>query len=113
MKIRWEKIRPIFDTGIKLAGMAVAGTAIVVVNRLLRSPDDFENWLKTASDEELEDGYEERRLEWLKNSHGDRTPEMRRIDDEMVRRMNETYRREHPDAQPRHREHGWYLPNDD
>ena len=29
------------------------------------------------------------------------------IDKEMVRRANERYEREHPDAKPRHREHGW------
>ncbi len=26
----------------------------------------FESWLEAASDEELADGYEERRLDWLK-----------------------------------------------
>lgn len=30
------------------------------------SNDDYETWLKTASHKELDDGYEERRLEWLK-----------------------------------------------
>lgn len=73
----------------------------------------FENWLETASDEELAKGYEERRLDWLKKGGGDKTPEMRRIDNEMVRRSNEKYEKEHPNAKPRHREHGRYLPNDD
>jgi hypothetical protein len=71
-----------------------------------------ENWLEMASYEELADGYEKRRLEWLKNGGGDRTYEMNRINDEMVRRSNEKYEKEHPNAESRHREHGRYLPND-
>ncbi|MDD9271495.1 hypothetical protein ACFPES_31115 [Paenibacillus sp. GCM10023248] len=73
----------------------------------------FENLLDTASDEELADEYETRRLEWLKDGGGDRTNEMERLNDEMVRRSNEKYEKEHPNAKARHREHGWYLSNDD
>lgn len=73
----------------------------------------FEIWLETASDEQLEMGYEERRLNWLKNGSGYKTPEMQKIGNEMVRRSNERYEKEYPNAKPRHREHGWYLPNDD
>jgi hypothetical protein len=73
---------------------------------------DLEIWFETASDEELSDGYEERRLEWLKKG-GDKTPEMKKIANEMVRRSNEKYEKEHPNAKPRHREHGWHLDNDD
>ncbi|WP_181437920.1 hypothetical protein [Curtobacterium sp. MCLR17_034] len=44
----------------------------------------------------------------------DRYDDLRRYDAEMTRRWNEAYDREHlnPPA-TRHREHGWYLPNDD
>lgn len=73
----------------------------------------FDIWLENASYEELADGYEKRRQAWLKEGAGDKTPEMRRIDSEMVRRSNEKYEREHPNAKPVHREHGRYLPNDD
>lgn len=73
----------------------------------------FEKMLDTASDEELSDEYETRRLEWLKNGTGYKTKEMQDIDGEMIRRMNEKYEKEHPNAKARHREHGWYLPNDD
>ena len=73
----------------------------------------FESWLETASYEELADGYEGKRLDWLKKGDGDITSEMRRINNEMVRRSNEKYEKEHPNAEPRHRKHGWYLPNDD
>lgn len=39
---------------------------------------------------------------------------LHRYDAEMTRRANRAYDREHPEPQePRHREHGWYLPNDD
>ena len=73
----------------------------------------FDIWLENASYEELAVGYEKRRQAWLKEGAGDKTPEMRRIDSEMVRRSNEKYEREHPNAKPVHREHGRYLPNDD
>lgn len=75
--------------------------------------NNFENLLDTASDEELADEYETRRLEWLKDGGGDRTNEMERLNDEMVRRSNEKYEKEQPNAEARHREHGWYLSNDD
>lgn len=75
--------------------------------------NSFENWLETVSYEELADGYEERRLDWLKKGGGDITPEMRRINNEMVRRSNEKYEKEHPNVEVKHREHGWYLSNDD
>ena len=40
--------------------------------------------------------------------------EMRRYDSEMTRRANEAYARENPNPpEPRRREHGWYLSNDD
>lgn len=103
----WEKTKPMVIKGATIAGI---GTFIVVMHKLFQSPDDnFGNWLETASDKELDDEYEKRRLE----CHGDVTYEMDRINDEMVRRMNEKYEKEHPNAEPRYREHGWYLPNDD
>lgn len=57
---------------------------------LLGGESDFENWVKNASDEELEEGYEERRKEWAKNGfggNGEKTPEMKRIDREISDRM--------------------------
>lgn len=35
------------------------------------------------------------------------------FNNEEIRRMNEKYEKENPNAKPRHREHGWYLSNDD
>jgi len=49
----------------------------------------FEKWLESASDKELEDGYEERRVEWMRTGQGgtgEKTPEMKMIDREMSRR---------------------------
>jgi hypothetical protein len=68
--------------------------------------------LGPLSDEELAEEREALRLRWV--SGEDHYDALHRYDDEMVRRANEAYEREHPDApEPRPREHGWYLPNDD
>ena len=75
--------------------------------------DKFFKTLKAASDEELAFEYEELRLSWLKDGDSGKRNKMYRINDEMVKRANEKYEKEHPNAKPRHREHGWYLPNDD
>lgn len=68
--------------------------------------------LRPYSDDELE---LKREVIRLRHSAGDdRYDELRRYDAEMVRRSNEAYEREHPNPPAtRHREHGWYLPNDD
>jgi hypothetical protein len=73
--------------------------------------------LRGLSDAELGDEYEALRQRWL-SSRGDKASrirlEMDRYNEEMTRRANEAYAREHPNPpEPRHREHGWYLPNDD
>lgn len=73
----------------------------------------FDRWLESATFDELKSDYERRRQDWLKNGAGDKPRAMDRINDEIITRMNEQYRREHPNSEPRHREHGWYLPNDD
>lgn len=92
---------------IGVVGAAIAG--VVLITKL----SSGEVNIKTASDEELADEYEKKRLEWLKNGGGGRSYEMERINDEMIRRSNEKYEKDHPNAEARHREHGWYLPNDD
>jgi len=60
--------------------------------KILKS--SFETWLDNASDEELSDGYEERRLEWIENGcngNGERTSEMKQIDREMSKREAEKW----------------------
>ncbi len=59
-------------------------------SNLLKS--SFETWLENASDEELSDGYEERRQKWAASGYGgngEKTSEMKRIDSEMSRRSAE------------------------
>jgi hypothetical protein len=75
--------------------------------------------LRSLSDKELEEQHEALRLRYV--SHKDLDNELQRLynelhryNDEIARRMNEAYDREHPEPrEPRRREHGWYLPNDD
>ena len=55
----------------------------------------FETWLESASDDELSEGYEKRRQQWIKygfnGGTGEKTPEMKRIDREMSRRSAEKW----------------------
>ena len=79
-----------------------------------RTPSD----LRSLSDEQLESEREALRLQYVSAQDTDEASrlydELHRFDEEMTRRMNEAYDRENPDPpQRRHREHGWYLPNDD
>lgn len=69
--------------------------------------------LRLLPDEELKEEREALRLCYV-SGEGGLYDEMHRYDAEMTRRANETYAREHPNPpEQRHREHGWYLPNDD
>ena len=74
--------------------------------------------LRPLSDAELDDEREALRQRYV--SSGDvraassLNDELHRYDKEMVRRANVAYSRANPNPpEPRHREHGWYLPNDD
>ena len=55
----------------------------------------FETWLESASDDELSEGYEKRRQQWINDGFngvtGEKTPEMKRIDREMSRRSAEKW----------------------
>ena len=69
--------------------------------------------LSPLSDEELENERESLRQRYISGEE-DLYDELDRYDDEMTRRANEAYERENPNPPPtRHREHGWYLPNDE
>lgn len=74
--------------------------------------------LRPLSDTELEDEREPLRQRYVSsgdvgeasNLYG----QLHRYDDEMTRRASNAYERENPNPpEPRHCEHGWYLPNDD
>lgn len=62
-----------------------------------KKKNNFLAWLQSATDQELADGYESRRLEWLKNGQngtGIKTPEMQMIDQEMSRRSAEKWEKD-------------------
>ncbi len=73
--------------------------------------------LSSLSDSELETQREDLRLEYVACRDIDKATELydelHGYDEEMTRRANEIYERDNPDATTRHREHGWYLPNED
>ncbi|MDR6907956.1 hypothetical protein J2X63_003664 [Agromyces sp. 3263] len=74
--------------------------------------------LRPLSDQELEDEREAVRERYVFSADVETADalyhEMHRYDEEMTRRANEAYASEHPNPpEPRRREHGWYLPNDD
>lgn len=69
-------------------------------------------WFENVSDEEF---YSEREQIRQAFCRGDERAEklLDLFNNEEIRRMNEKYEKENPNAKPRHREHGWYLSNDD
>jgi hypothetical protein len=74
--------------------------------------------LGSLSDEELKEQHEAVRLRYVSSGDVDEASnlydELHRYDEEMTRRANVAYNRENPNPpEPRHREHGRYLPNDD
>lgn len=66
-----------------------------------------------VSDDELRDRHERLRQAWLKDGDERKRYKMDVLSHELSKRANKKYKKEHPNAEPRHREHGWYLPNDD
>lgn len=70
-------------------------------------------WFKSVSDEELDTEREPVRIKAVYDGDERAWDLMTRFDQEMARRANEKYNAEHPNATPRHREHGWYLDNDE
>jgi hypothetical protein len=61
----------------------------------------------------LADEYEALRKRYV-SGEGHLYNELKRYNDEIARRMNEAHAREHSEPrEPRHRENGWYLENDD
>lgn len=58
------------------------------------SKDEVSRIIESGSDEDLENAYEERRLEWLANGQngtGEKTSDMKRLDREMSRRAAEKW----------------------
>lgn len=57
MKFNWKKA--LTTTAVLAFGSLVAVLAS-------KNKDEFSDWLETATDDELSDGYEERRQEWVR-----------------------------------------------
>lgn len=84
---------------LKVSGLLLAVTSAVIAticstSKNSNSSNSFESWLGTKSDDDLENEYETRRLEWLKDGAGDKTPEMTKIDSEMSRRAAERWEKD-------------------
>lgn len=86
MKFNWKK-------ALTTATALAFGTLVsVLVNK---NKDEFGDWLESASDEELSFGYEDRRQKWAETGfggNGEKTPEMKRIDEELSRRSAEKWK---------------------
>lgn len=87
MKFDWKK-------ALTTTAVLVFGTLVAVFTSKNKDEDEFDNWLESALDDELSDGYEQRRQEWARTGYGgdgEKTPEMKRIDREMSRRSAEKW----------------------
>ncbi len=73
--------------------------------------------LRPLSDDELASEREGLREQYVASDDVGRADalydELHRYDAEMIRRANAAYERDNPGVATRHREHGWYLPNDE
>ena len=62
-------------------------------DKLFRS--SFENWVNSASHEELSDAYEKERQQWIKDGYcggtGEKTAKMKRLDKEISKRVAEEW----------------------
>lgn len=96
------------------SAIALAGAGILLEKLLSGeiAPKYSRLWIKRLSDEEF---YSEREPVRQAYCNGSDYAEkiLDRFNDDEIRRMNAQYEKDHPNAEPRHREHGWYLPNDD
>ena len=75
---------------------------------LLSTEEHTDSWLHSASDDELEEEREKVRQRWCS---GDESAEgeLERFDKDLRKRNTSNSET----GYPAHREHGWYLPNDD
>lgn len=98
MKLDWKK------TLMKTAVIAF-GTLFAILAS--KHENEFDNYLNSASDEELSADYEQRRQEWARTGfggNGEKTPEMKRIDKEISRRSAEKWEKDpHRNTDPNFR----------
>ena len=85
MSFNWKK-------ALATTGILAVGAIIAALTR--KSTDEFGDWLKSASDDELSEGHEQRRQEWMRTGfggNGEKTLEMKQIDREMSKRSAEKW----------------------
>ncbi len=70
-------------------------------------------YYSSMPDEELKEERESIRQQHLSGNSPSLGEILHLIDSIQLERMNEKFRQENPDAKTRHKEHGWYLPEDD
>ena len=90
MKFDWKKAAGVF-------GLVLVGCIGAALSNQNKDEDEFEEMLKSASEDELSDEYEKRRLEWARTGfggNGKKTPEMERINNEMSRRSAEKWKKD-------------------
>lgn len=107
MKINIKKI-----LGISVGVLSVATISVLSI---LYSKDEFVDFLKKATDEELDSEREKVRLDFCNPDLDDDyrnscQVKLRAFDSEMSKRA---WKNEKPHAPSYHRENGFYLPNDD
>lgn len=86
--MKWKKI---------IGTTAVLALSALVAVLTTKNKDEFGDWLESASDDELSDGYEQRRQEWARTGfggNGEKTPEMKRINNEISRRSAEKWEKD-------------------
>lgn len=102
----------------KIVGIGV-GTAVLAIATLiltgLNGEDEFAGFLENATDDELKAEREKVRLDFCNPDLDDEyraecQNKLYAFDNEMSKRA---WGDETPHAPSYHREHGWYLPNDD
>lgn len=107
MKMTIKKVLAISAGALTLVAMSILA--------ILGNNDDFADFLKNATDEELDSEREKVRLDFC-NPNLDKQyriecyEKLGRFDAEKSKRA---WGDEEPHAPSYHREHGWYLPNDD
>lgn len=78
---------------IGVTALLIGGTYFAL--RLSDNEDEFENWIKNASSDELSEAYQYERQEWIKNGYnngtGEKTAIMNRLNKEISKRVAEEW----------------------
>lgn len=106
-----RNVKKILGIGTGAAVLVAAASILAILN----SKDEFADFLENASDDELEAAREKVRLDFCNPDlddeyRADCQSRLYAFDNEMSKRA---WGDEIPHAPSYHREHGWYLPNDD